>query len=80
MSQYMINKCSLCTKSICVFSVVIFTSVMSSWFTGLTPWARDLALLWLCERPAAIAPIQLAYAAHWTIKSKKTKKQKKHNC
>ena len=50
---------------------------------GLTQWVKDLALLWLWQRPAAVAPIrslawELPYTAGVALKRKKNKKQKTH--
>ena len=46
---------------------------------GLAQWVKDLVLLWLWCRPAAVAPIQplaweLPYAANAALNSKKKKK------
>ena len=49
---------------------------------GLSQWVKDLALLWLWCRPAAVAPIgplawEPPYAMGATLKSQKKKKKKK---
>ena len=49
---------------------------------GLTQWVKDLALLWLWCRPAAVALIrplawELPYAIGAALKRKKEKKKKK---
>ena len=49
---------------------------------GFTQWVRDLVLLWLWHRSAAVAPIgplawELPYAADSALKIKKKKKKKK---
>ena len=49
---------------------------------GIAQWVKDLVLLWLWCRPAAVAPIQplaweLPYAVGAALKSQKKKKKKK---
>ena len=49
---------------------------------GLTQWVKDLVLLWLWCRPAAVALIQplaweLPYAADAALKNSQKKKKKK---
>ena len=49
---------------------------------GPNQWVRDLALLWLWLRPAAVAPIrplawELPFATPAALKKKKKKKKKK---
>ena len=49
---------------------------------GLALWVKDLALLWLWYRPAAVAPVhplawELPYAVSVTLKSEKKKKKKR---
>ena len=49
---------------------------------GLTQWVKDLALLWLWCRPAAVAPTgplawEPPYAVGVALKRKKKKKEKK---
>ena len=49
---------------------------------GLTQWVKDLALLWLWCRPAAVAPVrplawELPYARGAALKRKKKKKREK---
>ena len=55
---------------------------MASSIPGLTQWVKDLALLWLWHRPAAVALIrslawELPYAAGAALE--KAKRQKKKN-
>jgi len=50
---------------------------------GLAQWVKDLTLLWMWRRPAAVAPIRpLAweppYAVDTALKSKKKKKERRN--
>ena len=52
---------------------------------GFAQWVKDLALLWLWYRLAAIAPIRLQaweppYAMGTALKGKKKKKEKRKEC
>ena len=55
---------------------------VASSIPGLAQWVKDLVLLWLWGRPAAVALIQLLaweppYAVGVTLKSQKKEKKKK---